>query len=387
MLLPLLLLAAQAPYVPGKVWEHRTPGELGFDAAKLSQAIEFAKTHETDFPKDFSTQEKIFGRKLGPLPKERGSTNGLVIRHGYIVASFGDVARIDPTYSAAKSYLSALLGVAIRDKKIGNVTDKVGASVKDGGYGSPHNAAITWEHHVRQTSEWEGTMWGKNADFVGEAEFGEGQRKPRELKPPGEFYEYNDVRINRFSLSLLRVFKRPLPDVLKTEIMNPIGASSTWKWVPYDNAYVDVVPTPQPPPRAQTSRRGGVRMPSVSGGTRWGGGLWISSLDHARFGLLFLRQGTWGTRQILPASWISESLTPGSKNPDYGYLWWLNARGTMWPGTPSSAFAAVGFGSNTMWIDPEHDLVVVWRWHAGNGSEFFRRVVDAIQTRSLGNVK
>jgi CubicO group peptidase (beta-lactamase class C family) len=363
VLLVAKLALAQAVYFPGAVWERKGPAELGFDPAALEQAVEFAKTHETDFPKDFSTQEKIFGKRLGPLPKEHGSTNGLVIRHGYIVASFGDVERIDPTYSAAKSYLSAVLGVAIRDKKIGAVIDKVGDHVKDGGYDSPHNAKVTWEHHVRQTSEWEGTLWGKNHDFIGEAEYGQGQRKARELLEPGSFYEYNDVRINRFALSLLRVFKKPLPEVLKSEIMDPIGASSTWKWVPYDSSYAEV---------------DGLRMPSVSGGTRWGGGLWINTLDQARFGLLFLRQGKWQDKQILPAGWITDSLVPG-KNPDYGYLWWLNARGTQWPGTPKASFAAVGFGGNTVWIDPEHDLVVVWRWHGGNGGEFFRRVVEAIR--------
>jgi len=362
------LALVQAPYVPGTAWEHKAPTELGFDPAALEQAVEYAKTHETEFPKDFSTQEKIFGKRLGPLPKERGGTNGLVIRHGYIVATFGDVERIDPTYSAAKSYLSAVLGVMVRDKKISSVTDRVAASVKDGGYESLHNAQVTWEHHVRQTSEWEGSLWGKNHDFLGEAEFGQGQRKPRELKDPGEFYEYNDVRVNRFALSMLRIFKRPLPDVLKTEIMDPIGASSTWKWVAYDNSVADT---------------DGKQMPSVSGGTRWGGGLWINSMDHARFGLLYLRQGKWGDRQILPSSWVADSVTAGAKNPDYGYLWWLNARGTMWPGTPKSSFAAVGFGSNTVWIDPEHDLVIVWRWHSGNGSEFFRRVVEAIRHSAL----
>ncbi|MEQ1821136.1 MAG: serine hydrolase [Fimbriimonadaceae bacterium] len=365
MMLALLakLALAQAVYVPGATWEHKTPSEMGFDPAALEQAVEFAKTHETDFPKDFSTQEKIFGKKLGPLPKERGSTNGLVIRGGYIVASFGDVDHIDPTYSAAKSFLSSLLGIAVRDRKIPSVKDKVGEVIRDGGYDSPQNSGITWEHHVRQTSEWEGSLWGKNHDFIGEEEFGQGQRKPRKLVAPGEFYEYNDVRVNRFALSLLRIFERPLPDVLKTEIMDPIGASSAWKWVPYDNAVVEM---------------NGKKMPSVSGGTRWGGGLWINSMDQARFGLLFLRQGMWGDREILPKEWVAESVTPGAKNQDYGYLWWLNTRGA-WPGTSKTAYAAVGFGSNTIWIDPEHDLVVVWRWHSGNGGEFFKKVVEAVR--------
>ena len=105
--------------------------------------------------------------------------------------------------------------------------------IKDGGYDSPHNALITWQNHLQQETEWEGNMWGKKHDFVGTEAFGDGERKPRDVQAPGTFYEYNDVRINRFSLSLLRLFKKPIPDVFRDEIMNPIGASTTWKWVPY----------------------------------------------------------------------------------------------------------------------------------------------------------
>jgi hypothetical protein len=64
-------------------------------------------------------------------------------------------------------------------------------------------------------------MFGKPSTFIGHEEFGNGEMKPREIREPGSYYEYNDVRVNRFSLSLLRLWKRPLPDVLKTEIMDP----------------------------------------------------------------------------------------------------------------------------------------------------------------------
>lgn len=362
ILVPLAM--AQAAYFPGAVWETRDPASVGFDPVALAQSVEFAKTHETSFPRDFGIQVAIFGRQLGPLPVQRGRTNGLVIRHGYVVASFGDTGRIDPTYSAAKSFLSSLAGIALREGKIRKLDERVGTTVTDGGYASPHNALITWEHHLRQTSEWEGTIWGKSDTFIGTEEYGQGARSPRQRVAPGSYYEYNDARINRFALSLLRVFKEPLPEVLKREVMDRIHASDSWRWVPYDNAKVEIE---------------GKEMPSVSGGTRWGGGLWINSLDEARFGLLYLRNGRWKGKQILPKDFVSESLKPGDQNPDYGYLWWLNQRGTQWPGTPKAAFAAVGHGTNTIWIDPEHDLVVVWRWHAGNGADFFRRVVESIR--------
>lgn len=363
-------IAAHELYVPPPgEWATRSSGELGMDPALLADAVEWAKRQETEMPRDFSTQARIFGTPLGPVPKTRALTNGIIVRRGYIVAEWGErgaTEAVDPTYSVAKSYLSTILGVTIDRGLIKSVHDPVGAYVHDGGYESAQNAGVTWEHHVTQTSEWEGTMFGKPHTFIGKEAFGEGERGPRDLKDPGEYYEYNDVRINRFALSMLRVWKRPLPDVLKTEIMDPIGASGTWVYHGYDNATVDV---------------DGFPMKSVSGGTRWGGGLWISTRDHARFGLLMARKGEWGGKRILSREWIDAATRPQGKNPGYGYLWWLNTNGA-WPGVPKTSFAAVGAGSNTIWIDPEHDLVIVWRWHKGGNSvaELTRRVVGAIRS-------
>ena len=126
--------------------------------------------------------------------------------------------------------------------------------------------------------------------------------------------------MNRFALSLLRVFRTPIPDVFRDEVMTPIGASATWKWVPYTNAYVTV---------------DGKRMASVAGGTRWGGGMWISTYDMARFGLLWLRNGKWGDRQIVPPAYVKMATTPSRHGPDYGFLWWLNTKQGLWPGLAS----------------------------------------------------
>ena len=50
-----------------------------------------------------------------------------------------------------------------------------------------------------------------------------------------------------------------------------------------------------------------------------------------------------------------------------------------YPGLPTNAYGARGAGSNTITISPDHDLVVVWRWHRGNEAEFVRRVIAAIK--------
>jgi CubicO group peptidase (beta-lactamase class C family) len=344
-----LSLTAQQPakyFPPRGEWQRKLPAELGFDSTKLKEAIVYAQANggSWDFEKD---QVRVFGAPLGPLPKTHAATNGIILRHGYIVGEFGDTKANDPVYSVAKSFLSTLSGLAVERGLIRDVNDPVARYVHDGGYDSAHNAQITWKNHLQQTSEWEGTMWGKNSDFVGTQDFGASQQKPRAIQPPGSLFEYNDVRINRFSLSLLRLFETGLPDVLKTSIMDPIGASQEWRWLPYADSYVEIR---------------GQKIGSVSGGTRWGGGLWINSEDLARFGLLILNRGQWKNQQLVPAKWLAGAATPSERERDYGYLWWLNTDRKAWPSAPASSFAAMGNGSNTIWIDPDDDIVFVWRW-------------------------
>jgi CubicO group peptidase (beta-lactamase class C family) len=338
---------------------------VDLDSAKLQAAVDYALSHGSswDFDRD---QVRTFGPPLGPLPKSRASTNGIILRHGYVVATFGDTKANDPVYSIAKSFLSTVAGIAVQRGLIRNVDDRVAVYIHDGGYDSPQNAPITWRNHLQQESEWEGTMWGKNADFVGRDQFGNGARPPRALMAPGSHYEYNDVRINRFSLSLLRLFGVPLADVLRSTIMDPIGASSEWRWVPYANSTVAI---------------NGKEIGSVSGGTRWGGGLWINSEDLARFGLFALNRGNWNGKQIMPAEWFRVAVTPSAHGPDYGYLWWLNTQRKQWPSGPATSFAALGNGSNIIWIDPDHDIVLVWRWYENNAVDGLIQRIEASVVR------
>ena len=360
-----LVTAQQAPYYPpAGLWAKKSPAELGMDPAKLAEAVAWAQTREGNREMDFSDQERIFGTLLGSVPNIRAHTNGVVIYKGYAVAEFGDPTWADPTYSVAKSMLSTVAGVAVRDGKITNLDQPVGTTIKDGGYDSPRNQQVTWKMHLQQESEWEGNMFGKQDNFIGKEAFGQGEKKPREQMKPGTHYEYNDVRINRFSLSLLRAFQKPVPDVFRDEVMNPIGASNTWRWIPYANSFVEL---------------NGKKVASVSGGTRWGGGMWINSWDMARFGYLWLRGGKWGDKQIVPADYVKAALTPSVHGPDYGYLWWLNRSGKGLPGLPENAFWANGAGTNSITVSPDQDLVVVWRWHAGNPSEFVKRLIAAIK--------
>jgi CubicO group peptidase (beta-lactamase class C family) len=353
-------------------WPTARPEDAGLDAQRLDAAIAYHHAHETRWRRDFISDRGVFvgvadepetaGGVLGPI-RPRGGPSGLVVRGGRLVAEWGETERVEMSFSIAKSYLAALAGVAVGRGLIRSLDDPVRDYATDQDFASEQNRAITWRHLLHQTSEWSGTLFGKpdtidhNRD-LGKADFGQTDKGvPRPMRAPGTLWEYNDVRVNRLSLSLLQLFRRPLPDVLRESIMALIGASTTWQWRPYDNAWVDI---------------DGRRMSSVPGGSHWGGGLWMSATDHARFGLLHLRDGRWGDTQILPTGWTAECRRPCPINPEYGLLWWLNV------GRPG-AWAARGAGSSLVWIDPEADLVAVVRWidkpHIGG---FLERLLAAV---------
>lgn len=188
----------------------------------------------------------------------------------------------------------------------------------------------------------------------------------RALQKPGTFWEYNDVRVNRLALSLLRLYERPLPEVLKARIMDPIGASSEWVWHGYLNSFVEV---------------GGRRIQSVSGGSHWGGGFWASTRDHARFGYLMLREGHWDGRQLLAAEWVRRMTTPSGLTSFQGYLWWLaSPANPALPNLPAGSFAALGSGGNMIFVDPSRDLVAVVRWlDIPKLDGFVQRLTAAVQ--------
>src|SRR5919204_6076867 len=111
-------------------WQHRAPGEVGIDAAKLDEVVKFAVANESPSTKDLAMDLALtfgrepFGNLIGPT-KERGAANGLVIRHGYIVAEWGDVRRVDMTFSVTKSFLSTVVGLAWQKGLIRDVNDRV----------------------------------------------------------------------------------------------------------------------------------------------------------------------------------------------------------------------------------------------------------------------
>ena len=344
----------------GTDWPEVAADATPFDGARLAAAVAFAEAHDSPMDRDIGvalaaghfSEPPPLNEIIGPVTP-RGGPAGLILHGGRVAAQWGDVDRVDMTFSVTKSYLSLCAGLAVGDGLIPDIDAPVRELVDDGGFDGPQNAAITWRHLLQLTSEWQGTLWDKPDTVDHNRQLGAApgtdttKGQARALQAPGSHWEYNDVRVNRLALALLRVWRRPLPEVLKERIMDPIGASDSWQWHGYRNSYVEI---------------DGRQMQSVSGGAHWGGGLWISARDHARVGLLMANHGQWNGRRLIDETWIAASLTPSALNPSYGFLWWLNAAGAQAPSAPRDSYFARGVGANIIWVAPAQNLVTVVRW-------------------------
>jgi len=356
VLFQLYASAQEDIYFPNKTtWKKRSPEDFNINKSKLNTAIDSIIANEYSGPKDLRLAVlKGFAREpyhkiLGPT-RHRGEPAGMLLKNGYCIATWGDTKRVDMTFSVTKSYLSTIAGLAIDNKLIKTVDDKVGDYVWSHHFDGSHNKKITWKHLLNQSSSWSGQLWG-SYDWhdrpPNEGTIYEWQKA--ELPEPGTVMEYNDVRVNLLAYSLLQIWRTPLPKVLKKHIMDPIDASTTWRWYGYENSWTNV---------------DGIKMQSVSGGGHSGGGLFISTEDQARFGLLFMNEGKWKDKQLISNAWIREATKPSIPNPSYGYMWWLNTEGkdNRMSNLSANGYYAAGFGGNYIIVEPKEKLVIVLRW-------------------------
>jgi CubicO group peptidase (beta-lactamase class C family) len=386
---------------PGE-WQHRSPAFLGLDSVLLQAAIKVARDNEAKAPHDLElASAESFGKGEpfdegeGPFTT-RGEPTGLIIYKGYIVAEWGEPLKVDMTHSVTKSFLSTVVGVAVDQGLIHSVLDTVAgyvppiepydplaaAALASSGPGhspllypfaSPHNRTLTWDVMLRQTSDWEGVLWGK-PDWADRPSGKPEEWVNRKRNAPGAVWKYNDVRVNALALATTSVWRRPLPQVLKQYIMDPIGASSTWRWNGYRNSWIVLDGQP---------------VQSVSGGGHWGGGMFINAYDMGRFGLLTLHRGSWNGRQLISEQWVKQALTPTTANTGYGYMnWFLNTEKKLLPDAPASAFVHIGNGVNFIYVDPEHDLVAVVRWIENSGMDAtVKAILSAVSARDPAGSK
>ena len=349
-------------------------------SALWQDCIDFAQAHEVPWPRDPAADPARWGvhhddpppynRLRGPV-HPRGGVSGVVLQHGRTVATWGEPDRADLTFSVAKTYLGLLAGVAHSRGLLPDADEPVGVRVPGIGFDGGRNRQVTWRHLLEQTSEWEGTCFGL-PDTVDRWRQVSHDPRPaggpkggaRPLQAPGSYWEYNDVRINQLALALLHLFGAPLPEVFAEALMRPLGASEDWAWRAYDDAWLELH---------------GRRVPSVPGGTHWGGGVSISARDQARLGQLLLAGGRHEGRSLIPEAWVQQMRRPCAQAPFYGWLMWLNPQGQVFPGASSSSSFMVGAGGHYTWVEPEHDAVVVVRWlDSAQAQGFMRRATAAL---------
>jgi len=206
----------------GGAWQQTEPETAGFGAKALAETVAFALAHETPWRRDILAQ--LTAGNFEPPPDNevigptapRGGPNGILLRHGRVVARWGDTSRVDMTFSVAKSYLSLLAGLAVADGLIADLDEPVGAerarrrlrgaAQRRRHLAPPAAANLRMGRHAVRASPTASTANRSLAsETAGRPAGTKGQE--RKLQPPGAFWGvYNDIRVNRLSLALLRRF-------------------------------------------------------------------------------------------------------------------------------------------------------------------------------------
>jgi CubicO group peptidase (beta-lactamase class C family) len=165
--------------------------------------------------------------------------------------------------------------------------------------------------------------------------------------PQGSTYNYNSTNTQLMSEIVSTATGRPLDDFAKEHLFSPIGIQ-TWYWKSAPEGFRDVA-----------------------------GGLYLAPRDLARLALLYLRNGEWNGRQVLPAAWVERSIQPlvqdtSPDDPDdnvgYGYQWWVFNDGS--DGRPVMV-GTWGWGGQFGLVVPSLDLVAVFTgWNVYDETDF-----------------
>jgi CubicO group peptidase (beta-lactamase class C family) len=303
-----------------------------------------------------------------------------VIRNGILAAEFRtfnvlDASRFD-IWSATKSFTSLAFGILLGDRT-GDPQAASGLTLDSPAYdfiteGHPltddRKRLVTVRHLLTMTGGFAGQsrMAFGTPTSLGEGlfEFALGRVPNRHgcdaatlIADPGTRWEYSDPGYAHLALVFAHAAGTEIDEFLNQRLFGPIGV----------------------PPVSWTRAGGGDLIgPHTVPHT----GLVLSARELARVGYLLLRGGSWEGRTVVPKDWIDLATSSSQDlNPNYGYGFWTNAAGTLWPGAPSDAFALMGFRGNRCWVVPSLDLVVA---RTGSGPAviddhyFPMRVLDAL---------
>jgi CubicO group peptidase (beta-lactamase class C family) len=258
---------------------------------------------------------------------------GLVVLHGgRTLVSDGEVSAADRIASCRKSFLSALYGIAVRDRKIDLDLTLAEVGIDDYQPLSEVEKRAT----VRQLLQ---ARSGVYIPSSAETPAMKAARPARGSHPPGTFWYYNNWDFNALGEIYQRLTGLSVFSAFEHQLARPLG-------------FKDFDPL-------QHARWGydadAPRFPAYN--------LWLSARDMAKFGQLFLQQGRWEGRELVPADWVALSTRPvsptgrGGIHSGYGYLWW----GDLDPaasGLPPGSYAAAGNGGRYIVVMPAIETVV-----------------------------
>jgi CubicO group peptidase (beta-lactamase class C family) len=291
--------------VPGADWEHVAPATQAFLPERLSKAIAFATS--------------------------AGSTSGMIVHDGRILADWGDVSRKTNVHSVRKSFASALAGIAIErgQLRLDDTLAQLGIDDEP-----PALSADEKQATLRMLLEARSGIYHRAAYETGSMQ---ARRPARHSHPPGTYWYYNNWDFDAIGAILEQRTGENVFDEIQADIANPIGMQD---YRPSDGHDV--------------WERSATRYPAYP--------FAMSARDLARFALLYLHRGRWGTRQVVPAAWVDEATRSYSDTSSggYGYLWWTNvsASGAALPLRRPAYWAEGHLGQFAM-VVPSLDLVVV----------------------------
>jgi CubicO group peptidase (beta-lactamase class C family) len=299
--------AAAQNRFPGKEWDHVAPAQAGWSEAGLTEARGWSQNIN--------------------------STAVMVIHHGTVVAEWGDTAKRTELASVRKSFLSALMGIAVAEHKVSLDSTLAQLGIDDN---PPSLTEVEKQATVRMLLQ---ARSGIYHPALYETRGMAAQRPLRGSHPPGTFWYYNNWDFNALGTIYEHATGTGIYDALDRQIARPIGMQD---YRPQDGTYFT---GPDSIHRAYPIR--------------------MSARDLARFALLFLRNGAWAGRQVVPADWVHESTRPYSTSAEmgtgYGYLWWTALPAPAQGMLPEGTFFAHGAGGQVAFVVPSCDLVLVSR--------------------------
>ncbi|MFC2097683.1 serine hydrolase domain-containing protein [Bacteroidota bacterium] len=304
---------------PSKTWDKiNRPEDLGYSTARLEKAKEYSKTIQT--------------------------AAVMIVIDGVVLYQWGDVEAKLLTHSTRKSFLSALYGKYVKEGLID--LDKTLAEL-----GIDDDPPLSEQEKKATIRD---CMKARSCVFhTAEAESpGMHDLKPeRGSLQAGTFWLYNNWDFNVLYTIFQQLTGKEMFDALKEDIADPIQME--------DFLVSD----------KQVFTTGRSIHPAYM--------FTISARDMARFGLLFLRQGNWNGKQIIPKEWVKESTSYCSdatvyRRDGYGYMWWAAKDFNRYPHfrnvtLPEGTYSARGAGGQYIIVIPKYNMVFVHRVNTFEG--------------------